>query len=52
MQATRGYNGVMGARGAAYGFPDGKRTGFDPDGMVVRVYEHDVQGKVVHVGTR
>ena len=52
MQATRGLTGVMGARGAAYGFADGRRTGFDPNGMVVRIYEHDVQGKVVHVGAQ
>jgi branched-chain amino acid transport system substrate-binding protein len=52
MQATHGFSGVMGARGATYGFPEGKRTGFDPNEMVVRVYERDVQGKVVHVGAR
>jgi branched-chain amino acid transport system substrate-binding protein len=33
-----------------YSFPEGKRTGFDPNGMVVRVYEGDQQGRVVHVG--
>ena len=42
----------MGAVGAAYGFADGKRTGFDTNGMVVRVYEGDKQGKVVHVGSK
>ena len=52
MQATRGYVGVMGAQGASYGFADGRRTGFDGNGMVVRVYEKDTQGKVVHVGTK
>ena len=52
MQATRGFTGVMGARTAGYGFATGKRTGFDPNGMVVRVYEHDLQGKVVHVGAQ
>jgi len=52
MQATKGYVGVMGGVGTAYGFPDGKRTGFDPNGMVVRVYEGDAQGKVVHVGAK
>lgn len=50
MQATKGWVGVMGAKGSAYGYPEGKRTGFDPNGMVVRVYEGDRQGKVVHVG--
>jgi branched-chain amino acid transport system substrate-binding protein len=52
MQATKGLVGVMGAVGATYGFADGKRTGFDTNGMVVRVYEGDKQGKVVHVGTK
>ncbi len=52
MQATKKLAGVMGAQGSAYGFPEGKRTGFDPNGMVVRVYEGDAQGKVVHVGSR
>ena len=52
MQATKGYVGVMGAVGSSYSFPDGKRTGFDPNGMVVRVYEGDAQGRVVHVGTK
>ncbi|MFN0159948.1 MAG: ABC transporter substrate-binding protein [Burkholderiales bacterium] len=52
MQATRGFVGVMGAAGSAYGFADGRRTGFDTNGMVVRVYEGDTQGKVVHVGSK
>ena len=30
----------------------GKRAGFDPNGMVVRVYEGDKQGRVVHVGQK
>jgi branched-chain amino acid transport system substrate-binding protein len=46
------FSGVMGAKGVKYVFPDGKRTGFDPNGMVVRVYEGDKQGKVVHVGQK
>jgi len=52
MQATTGYVGVMGGVGSSYGFADGKRTGFDTNGMVVRVYEGDQQGKVVHVGVK
>jgi branched-chain amino acid transport system substrate-binding protein len=52
MQATPGYAGVMGAKGMKYVFADGKRTGFDPNGMVVRVYEGDRQGRVVHVGQK
>lgn len=52
MQATRGFVGVMGARGATYGFAEGRRTGFDVNGMVVRVYEGDRPGKVLHVGQK
>lgn len=52
MQATKGFQGVMGGVGSSYGFADGKRIGFDPNGMVVRVYEGDAQGKVVHVGVK
>jgi len=44
--------GIMGAKGMKYSFPEGKRTGFDPTGMVVRVYEGDSQGRVVHVGAK
>jgi len=46
------YAGVMGARGMRYAFPEGKRVGFDPNGMVVRVYEKDRQGRVVYVGAK
>jgi branched-chain amino acid transport system substrate-binding protein len=52
MQATKKFVGVMGAKGVGYSFPPGKRTGFDPEGMVVRVFQDDQQGKVVHVGAR
>lgn len=52
MQATRNFKGVMGAADATYGFADGRRTGFDTNGMVVRVFERDRQGKVVHVGIK
>jgi len=51
MQQTS-YAGVMGAKGMKYSFPDGKRAGYDPNGMVVRVYEGDRQGRVVHVGQK
>jgi branched-chain amino acid transport system substrate-binding protein len=51
MQQTT-YEGVMGAKGMKYAFPEGKRTGYDPNGMVVRVYEGDKQGRVVHVGQK
>ena len=52
MQATRGYKGVMGSSQATYGFADGRRTGFDTEGMVVRAYEGDKQGRVLHTGTK
>ena len=52
MQATRGYKGVLGGMDATYGFAEGKRIGFDPEGMVVRMYEGDKQGRVLHVGTK
>ena len=52
MQATKGLTGVMGGKGATYEFRDGKRTGFDPNGMVVRVMHNDKQGPVVHTGVR
>jgi branched-chain amino acid transport system substrate-binding protein len=52
MQATRNFVGVMGAQGSSYGFADGRRTGFPTEGMVVRVFEKDVQGKVVHTGQK
>ena len=52
MQSTRSFQGVMGGVGASYAFADGRRTGFDVNGMVVRVYEGDTQGKVVHVGQK
>ena len=46
------FSGVMGAKGMKYVFPEGKRTGFDPNGMVVRVYEGDKQGRVIHIGQK
>jgi len=52
MQATRGYKGVLGSVDSSNGFAEGKRIGFDPEGMVVRMYEGDRQGRVLHVGTR
>jgi branched-chain amino acid transport system substrate-binding protein len=51
MQQTN-YAGVMGAKDMKYTFPEGKRAGFDPNGMVVRVYENDRQGRVLHVGQK
>ena len=44
------YEGVMGAKGMKYRFRRRQAHGFDPNGMVVRIYEGDRQGRVVHVG--
>jgi len=46
------YEGVMGAKGMRYSFPEGKRTGFDPNGTVVRVYEGGKHGRVVYTGQK
>ena len=46
------FAGVMGAKGMKYSFPEGKRAGYDPNGMVVRVYEGDKQGRVVYAGQK
>ena len=46
------FSGVMGAKGMKYSFPEGKRAGFDPNGMVVRVYEGDKQGRVIYTGQK
>ena len=51
MQTVK-YKGVMGAKGMEYSFPEGKRVGFDPNGMVVRVYEGDKQGRVIYTGQK
>lgn len=51
MQSLK-YKGVMGAQGMEYSFPEGKRAGFDPNGMVVRVYENDKQGRVIYTGQK
>lgn len=52
LQATKGYRGVMGAKTESYGFPAGKRTGFPPQGAVVRVIRNNQHGPVVHAGTK
>ncbi len=52
MQATRATRACSAALEATYGFAEGRRIGFDPQGMVVRMYEGDRQGRVLHVGTK
>jgi branched-chain amino acid transport system substrate-binding protein len=50
--AMKNWHGVMGAKGTAYGFPGGKRSGFPPQGAVVRVIKNNRHGPVVHAGTK
>ena len=51
MQATKGWVGVIGAKGSSINFGD-KRAGFDPNGAVVRVIVKNNHGKVVHEGAK
>jgi len=50
MQATKDFPAIIGAKGMKYTFPPGKRTGFDPQGVVVRLIENNTHGRVVHAG--
>jgi branched-chain amino acid transport system substrate-binding protein len=50
MQATTGFVGAIGAKGSSWGFRDGKRTGFDPNGAVVRIIHDNQHGPAVHSG--
>lgn len=50
--AMKDWRGVMGAKETSYGFPDGKRTGFPPEGAVVRLVKGNQHGPVVHAGTK
>ncbi|MCW5773247.1 MAG: ABC transporter substrate-binding protein [Rhodospirillaceae bacterium] len=52
MQATSGFTATIGAKGMKYTFPPGKRTGFDPNGVVVRLIENDQHGRVVFAGQK
>jgi branched-chain amino acid transport system substrate-binding protein len=52
MASTKAWRGVMGAKNTAYGFPKGKRTGFPPQGAVVRLITNNKHGPVVHSGTK
>jgi branched-chain amino acid transport system substrate-binding protein len=51
MQATKGFEGVIGAKGSAISFGD-KRAGFDPNGAVVRVIKNNDHGPVVFSGSK
>lgn len=52
MQATRDWVGVIGAKGTAISFADGKRAGFDPQGATIRVISHNEQGPVLYSGSK
>ncbi len=51
MQASTGWVGALGAKGAPYDFSKG-RAGFNPQGAVVRVIKDNDHGPVVHSGTK
>jgi branched-chain amino acid transport system substrate-binding protein len=52
MQSTTGFVGAIGARGTSWGFGPGKRTGFDPQGAVVRIIKNNQHGPVVYSGQK
>jgi branched-chain amino acid transport system substrate-binding protein len=50
MQSTTHFVGAIGAKGTSWGFREGKRTGFDPQGAVVRIIKDNQHGPVVYAG--
>ena len=52
MQSTQGFVGAIGAKGTSWGFSDGKRAGFNPNGAVIRVIKDNTHGPVVHSGAK
>ena len=50
LQSTTGFVGAIGAKGTSWGFGPGKRTGFDPQGAVVRIIKNNQHGPVVYAG--
>lgn len=52
LAASKNYVGAIGAKGTSWGFRDGKRTGFDPQGAVVRVINNNQHGPVVYSGQK
>lgn len=52
MQSTTGFVGAIGAKGTSWGFGPGKRTGFDPQGAVVRIIKNNQHGPVVYAGQK
>lgn len=51
LQGSTGWAGALGAKGTAYDFSKG-RSGFNPQGAVVRVIKNNDHGPVVHSGTK
>ncbi len=52
LASTQNFTGAIGAKGTSWSFRDGKRTGFDPQGAVVRVIKNNQHGPVVHAGQK
>jgi len=52
LQSTTGFVGAIGAKGTSWGFGPGKRTGFDPQGAVVRIIKNNQHGPVVFAGQK
>lgn len=52
MASTRGWSGVMGAKGSSINLSPDDRRGFDPEGAVVRLIEDNAHGPAVHSGTK
>ena len=52
LQSTTGFVGAIGAKGTSWGFGPGKRTGFDPQGAVVRIIKNNQHGPVVYSGQK
>ena len=52
LASTIGFSGAIGAKGSTWGFRNGGRAGFDPQGAVVRVIKNNKHGPVVHAGQK
>jgi len=52
LQGTMNWVGVLGAKGTAYSFPNGKRAGYPLHGAVVRLIKDNDHGPVVHSGAK
>tara|TARA_R110000868_G_scaffold104557_6_gene287967 strand:+ start:20728 stop:21888 length:1161 start_codon:yes stop_codon:yes gene_type:complete len=52
MASTKGWSGVMGAKGSSVNLSATDRRGFDPEGAVVRLIRDNNHGPAVHSGTK